>query len=103
MPRWISAALNLEIDPLSVRSRALTASKTWTRADNRRESSYALAQRRGEVLRGLFPKLASWLESAAQRARRNEIEQYLSQATDIADLERRIRRLERRSTDSLFH
>lgn len=103
MPRWISAALNLEVDPLSVRSRALTASRTRTRADSRRESSYALAQRRGEVLRGLFPKLASWLESAAERARRNEIEHYLSQATDLADLERRIHRLERQPTSSFFH
>lgn len=63
--------------------------------------SSELHQRRGAALRNFFPKLAAWLENAAQRARRNEVEAYLSQATDIADLEERIRRIERRQTSSL--
>jgi hypothetical protein len=63
--------------------------------------SSELPRRRGEALRGFFPKLAAWLEDAAQRARRNEIEEYLSQATDLADLEQRIRRIERRPNSFL--
>jgi hypothetical protein len=55
----------------------------------------ALSQRRGEALRALFPKLASWFEAGVERARRREIEAYLSRSTDIADLERRILRLQR--------
>jgi hypothetical protein len=55
----------------------------------------ALSQRRGEALRALFPKLASWFEASVERARRREIEAYLSRSTDIADLERRILRLQR--------
>jgi hypothetical protein len=55
----------------------------------------ALSQRRGEALRALFPKLASWFEAGVERARRREIEAYLSRSTDIADLERRIFRLQR--------
>jgi hypothetical protein len=62
-----------------------------------------LAQRRGEILRGLFPKLTSWLETTAERARRRDVEDYLSQAADVCDLEERIRRLERRAGQSAFH
>lgn len=39
--------------------------------------------------------LFDWLERNAHRCREREIEGYLSQATDAADLESRIRRLER--------
>ena len=64
--------------------------------------SNELPKRRGEALRSFFPKLAAWLEDSAQRARRHEVEDYLSQAKDIADLEERIRRLERQQTSRLF-
>ncbi len=56
----------------------------------------ALSQRLGEALRGFFPQLASWYETSTGRARRREIEAFLSHATDIADLERRILELQRR-------
>lgn len=65
-------------------------------------ASSELAKRRGEVLRGFFPKLAAWLEDSAQRAHRRDVEDYLSQAKDIADLEDRIRRLERQPTPRLI-
>ena len=65
--------------------------------------SPSLGERRGEVLRGLFPKLVSWMETAAERLRRREIEDYLGQSTSLADLEERIRRLERQSSLSLYH
>jgi len=40
-------------------------------------------------------KVFAALERGAQRRREREIEGYLSQATDAADLENRFRRLER--------
>ena len=52
------------------------------------------SHRRGEVLRSIFLKLASWFESSNERARRREIEAFLSQATNIADLEARILQLQ---------
>ncbi len=55
----------------------------------------ALPRRRGEALRGFFPKLANWFETRTERARRREVEAFLSQATDIADLEQRILRIQR--------
>jgi len=51
--------------------------------------------RRGEVLRSLFLKLVSWFEASNERARRREIEAFLSQATNVADLEARILQLQR--------
>ena len=53
------------------------------------------SHRRGEVLRSTFLKLVSWFESSNERARRREIEAFLSQATNIADLEARILQLQR--------
>ena len=43
-------------------------------------------------------KAGDWLEDFASSARRREIEAYLSVATDHADLERRMRDLERRDS-----
>jgi len=42
-----------------------------------------------------------WLNHAVANAERNRNEAYLSQATDAADLEYRIRELERRASVSL--
>jgi hypothetical protein len=50
---------------------------------------------RGELLRSLLLKLTSWFDSSNERARRREIEAFLSQATNIADLEARILQLQR--------
>jgi hypothetical protein len=61
----------------------------------------ALSRRRGEALRGFYPKLANWLETRTEQARRREVEAFLSQATDIADLEQRILRVQRRARPSL--
>jgi hypothetical protein len=63
----------------------------------------SLGQRRGEILRGLFPMLASWLETDAERLRRREVEQYLMRASDLLDLEARLRRLERDEHVSAIH
>ena len=62
----------------------------------------ALSRRRGEALRGFYPKLANWFETRTERARRREVEAFLSQATDIADLEQRILRIQRGTHFSLY-
>lgn len=58
--------------------------------------AYTLSQQRGEILRAWFPKLTPWGESPAQRAQRRAIETDLFRATDLADLEQRVRRLQQR-------
>jgi hypothetical protein len=54
-----------------------------------------VAARRAEAMRAFFPKLAIWLETRFHFARMREIERYLSQSTDLVDLERRIAQIER--------
>ena len=46
-------------------------------------------------MKNLIQRVFAALERSAQRRREREIEGYLSQATDAADLENRLRRLER--------
>ena len=48
-------------------------------------------------MKNLVQRLFAALERGAQRLREREIESYLSEATDAADLENRLRRLERAS------
>lgn len=52
-------------------------------------------ERRSEALRWFFPKIGAWLADRAYFARMREVEAFLSEATDAADLETRIRRIER--------
>ena len=51
---------------------------------------------RAEYLGGLLRRFFDWLERDALRARHRRIEQYLAGATDLADLEQRMRMLARR-------
>jgi hypothetical protein len=46
-------------------------------------------------MKNVIQRIFAALERGAQRRREREIEGYLSQATDAADLENRLRRLER--------
>ena len=46
-------------------------------------------------MKNVIQKVLAALERGAERRREREIEGYLSQATDAADLENRFRRLER--------
>jgi hypothetical protein len=62
---------------------------------DRMESSKAVAKRRAEALRAFFPKLSSWLHNRAHFARMREVERYLAEATDLAELEHRIAQIER--------
>ena len=48
-------------------------------------------------MKNFIQQVFASLERGAQRLREREIETYLSQATDAADLENRLRRLERAS------
>jgi len=59
-----------------------------------------VSQRRAEAMRGLFPKLASWYEHRSYMAEMREVDRYLSQSTDLVDLERRLRDIDRRTTGS---
>jgi hypothetical protein len=50
---------------------------------------------RAETLRAWFPKAAAWARDKLRYARMCEAERYLSQATDLADLERRLEQVNR--------
>jgi len=56
----------------------------------------ALGERRAAALRTLFPMLFSMVARRSDLWQAITIERYLSQATDIVDLEHRIREVERR-------
>lgn len=45
----------------------------------------------GDALRGLY----RWVENGAERARYRQLERYLAESSDVFDLERRIRNVER--------
>jgi len=50
---------------------------------------------RAATLRAWFPKAAAWARDKLRYARMREAERYLAQATDLADLERRLAEAER--------
>jgi hypothetical protein len=56
----------------------------------------SLGERRAEALRRMFPMLFSMYARRSDLWQAIAIERYLSQATDIIDLEQRIREVERR-------
>ena len=53
-----------------------------------------LAARRAQALQSLFPKLSSWYGSRRDALYIGEINEYLSQASNVTDLEQRIRVIE---------
>ena len=83
--------------PRSSSTRTPTTAKTV--APQESASSLAdnphLAERRAAALRRLFPKLSSWFGSRRDALMIGEIHQYLSQASNVTDLEQRIRVIER--------
>src|SRR5438477_12057340 len=46
-------------------------------------------------LRALLSRIADWLERVFQHPRRRALEDYLARSSDLADLERRLQRIER--------
>lgn len=55
-----------------------------------------MERRRAEALRSFFPKVFTWLASRWDLDGMSEVNSYLSHASDLGDLERRIRQLEQR-------
>lgn len=53
-----------------------------------------LAARRAQALRSMFPKLSSWFASRRDSLCMGEINEYLAQASNVTDLEQRIRVIE---------
>ena len=53
-----------------------------------------LAARRALALRSMFPKLSSWFASRRDSMYIGEINEYLAQASNVTDLEQRIRLIE---------
>jgi hypothetical protein len=56
----------------------------------------AIEELRGAAMRQMFPKLYSWCASRWEWAIAMEVHAYLAGATSVADLEQRIRNVERR-------
>jgi hypothetical protein len=52
---------------------------------------------RSQAVAALLARFGRWLEAKLQPAPRREVEAYLAQSTDHADLERRLRDVERRN------
>jgi hypothetical protein len=67
-----------------------------TGVDVRAIEQRARALRRAAIA-GLLRRLANWIENKLQNGRRRDVEAYLAQATDHADLERRLREVERKN------
>jgi hypothetical protein len=55
-----------------------------------------LAARRAQALRSMFPKLSSWFGNRRDALYIGEINEYLAQASNVTDLEQRIRVIEQR-------
>lgn len=55
-----------------------------------------LEERRAEALRRMFPKLYSWYASRSEWRIALEVQEYLAGASNIVDLENRIRAVEQR-------
>jgi hypothetical protein len=61
-----------------------------------RRATPSMDEARGAAMRRLFPKLYSWCATRWESAIAMEVHAYLAGATDLADLEQRIRHVERR-------
>lgn len=57
-----------------------------------------VSERRAAAMRGMFPKVSAWMAKRSYLAEMSEVDRYLSRATDLFDLERRIRQVERRGS-----
>jgi len=65
--------------------------------------SREVSERRAEAMRGFFPKLASWYEQRVYFSQMRDVDRFLAQSTDLVDLERRIRDIERSGTVSRWY
>ncbi len=56
-------------------------------------ASAKVALRQGEAIADVIARVMAWFDRKLHRARQREMEAFLAQSTDHADLERRIRQL----------
>ena len=101
LPRRSAAAAKVPPGPESVPPSVSTSKDTplaqpLADAAPAATPSESLGERRASALRRMFPMLFSMYARRSDLWHAIAIERYLSQATDIADLERRIRDVERR-------
>jgi hypothetical protein len=96
MATWTLNFQSAGLFDLLRRRRSAPAAGPEPRAD----PGYAVSRRRAEAMRGLFPKLSSWMAHHGHLTELSEVDRYLSQSMDIFDLERRIREIERRGSAS---
>jgi len=89
LPRRPTAALPVPIPPAAP---SVAAEPSLDAAQDA-----ALAERRAQALRSMFPMLYSLCARRADLWRAIAIERYLSQASNITDLELRIRDVQRQS------
>ena len=80
---------------LHLRAASAARKRELTAADIRAIDARAHAARR-EALSALLVRFGQWLESKLRPGPRRDVEAYLAQSTDHADLERRLRDIERR-------
>lgn len=83
-------------EPATRECAAVARNKAETpRADSNPPPRRELSERRSEAMRQFFPKLFAWFADRLQMAQMREVERYLAAATDVFDLEERIRRVQR--------
>jgi hypothetical protein len=87
---------------LALRTRAAGAKRATRPATALETAELATAELKGltvlfEALWSALCSIAAWIDEKAMQAHYRDIDAYLSKATDHADLERRLRDLERRN------
>ena len=67
-----------------------------TDADDLEEIERKARALRGDAFASFLKRIAEWVEGAASRAHERDVEAYLAQSTDHADLEHRLQHLQRK-------
>jgi hypothetical protein len=99
--RTYRAVYNAEGRLTLVESKGVPA-PAWIEQDQRGFARLeSLEQKRGEAMRGWFPKLAAWFRADRTADEAPEVYRELAQARDIADLEARMRRIDREQRSAL--
>lgn len=81
---------------LHYRGTRTSQSKTPTEGVDLRAIEQRARALRREVISSLLARFGDWLKAKLQSGRRRDVEAYLARATDHADLERRLREVERK-------
>lgn len=90
MSRWWSLLVGR-----SARSASQAPAHPAPHHGTQRQGDPVLGERRAEAMRRLFPKCSGWQAPADHWERQAIAYEVLAQATDLADLHRRVRRLQR--------